>query len=168
MKPVLIAGIGNLFLGDDGFGVEVLRQLDTDRLPPQVAAQDYGIRGVHLAYDLLDGEVSTLILVDAIPTGDAPGTVSLLEVDDETWAELTAEPTAVDSHAMHPEAVLAALHALGGRVDRVLLVGCQPATLEPGMSLSPAVAAAVPAAAELALETAANVVAELTPTVGTG
>jgi hydrogenase maturation protease len=156
VKRVLIAGIGNVFLGDDGFGVEVLHHLDAGCLPEDVAAMDYGIRGVHLAYDLLDGVVETLIMVDALPTGQPPGTVSLLEVDDEALAELPAEPIPVDSHAMHPEAVLAALHALGGHLDRVLLVGCEPQTLEPGIGLSAPIAAAVQPALELVLETAAG------------
>lgn len=154
MNRVLIAGIGNIFLGDDGFGSAVLRSLDGAELPPYVTAKDYGIRGVHLAYDLLDGDVETLILVDALPTGEPAGTVSLLEVDDEAWAELTADPSTVDSHAMHPGAVLSALNALGGSVDRVLIVGCQPASLEPVMALSAPVAAAVDGAVELALDTA--------------
>lgn len=158
-SPVLIAGIGNLFLGDDGFGVEVLRRIEPDRVPAGVAAADYGIRGVHLAYDLLDGHVQTLIMVDALPTGEPPGTVSLLEVDDAALAELTSEPTSVDSHAMNPEAVLAALHALGGHVDRVLVVGCQPQSLDPVIALSDAVTAAVPPAVQLTLQTAAEAAA---------
>jgi hydrogenase maturation protease len=155
MTPVLIAGIGNVFLGDDGWGVEVVRRLGERELPPGVCAVDYGIRGVHLAYDLLDQDVEVLILVDAIPGDDAPGTVALLEVDERTRVELAAGGATVDSHAMHPEAVLAALEALGGRVGRILVVGCTPQTLEPRMALSPAVAAAVEPAIELALQTAA-------------
>ena len=155
MKPVLVAGIGNIFLGDDGFGVEVLNHLDPADLPAGVSARDYGIRGVHLAYDLLPGEVQTLIMVDALPTDGPPGTVALLEVTDEELAELVSEPTTVDSHAMNPEAVLAALHALGGHVDRVLVVGCRPQSLEPGIGLSEPVAAAVQPALALVLQTAA-------------
>jgi hydrogenase maturation protease len=155
MTGVLIAGIGNVFLGDDGWGVEVVRRLTERELPAGVRAVDYGIRGVHLAYDLLDGDVQTLILVDAVPTGEPPGTVSLLELDDQARAELAAEGAPVDSHAMHPQAVLAALEALGGHVGRILVIGCQPQTLEPGMALSPAVAAAVEPAFGLVLEAAA-------------
>jgi hydrogenase maturation protease len=157
---VFIAGIGNVFLGDDGFGVEVVRRLAGRTLPAGAHAVDYGIRGVHLAYDLLDQDVDVLILVDAVPTGEAPGTVSLLEVD----AATPADPVAVDSHAMNPQAVLAALDTLGGQVGRVLVVGCRPDTVAPGMHLSPAVAAAVDSAADLALATAA---AALRPAVET-
>jgi hydrogenase maturation protease len=159
MNPILIAGIGNIFLGDDGFGSAVVGRLAAAELPPDVTAKDYGIRGIHLAYDLLSGDVDALIMVDALPTGEPAGTVSLLEIDDEAWVELTAGPTTVDSHAMHPGAVLAALHALGGRVGRLLIVGCQPASLEPVIGLSTPVAAAVEPAAELALETAAGLLA---------
>jgi hydrogenase maturation protease len=155
MSRVLIAGIGNVFLGDDGFGVEVLRRLRSRPLPDGVRAEDYGIRGVHLAYDLLDQNVDTLIMVDAVPTGEPPGTVSLLEVDDPALAQLRADPSPVDSHAMNPEAVIAALHAVGGRVGKIVLVGCQPETVRPGMCLSATVAAAVEPAVALTLETAA-------------
>jgi hydrogenase maturation protease len=154
MTGVLIAGIGNIFLGDDGFGVEVLRRLDPHRLPAGIAAKDYGIRGIHLAYDLLDGQVRTVIMVDALPTGEPAGTVSLIEVDDQAVAELAAGGGTVDSHAMNPAAVLAALQALGGSVPRVLLVGCQPLTVEPGIGLSEPVAAAVDPALALAVDTA--------------
>ena len=167
MNPVLIAGIGNVFFGDDGFGSEVLRRLDPQRLPDKVSAVDYGIRGVHLAYDLLDGDVHTLVMVDAMPTGEPPGTVSLLAVNEEVLAAAAADPDPVDSHSMNPEAVLTALRALGGHVDTILVVGCQPASVEPGMQLSAPVAAAVDTALELALQTAANAAAELQP-AGTG
>ena len=100
---VLVAGIGNVFLGDDGFGVEVVRRLDPDRLPADVDVADYGIRGVHLAYDLLDGRHDVLVLVDALPLGEPPGTLAVLEVDvdDPGWtlrpADALEEPAA-DGH----------------------------------------------------------------------
>ena len=154
MKRVLIAGIGNVFFGDDGFGVEVVRRVDARMLPSHIAAVDYGIRGVHLAYDLLDGDVDVLIMVDALPTDDPPGTLTLLELDEAAHAELTAGPTAVDSHAMNPQAVIAALHTLGGRMGRIFVVGCTPQSVEPGIGLSPAVAAAVEPALGMAIDTA--------------
>jgi hydrogenase maturation protease len=162
VSRTLIAGIGNIFLGDDGFGVEVLQRLGRRPLPDGIGAQDivakdYGIGGIHLAYDLLDGDVDTLIMVDALPTGEPAGTVSLLEVDEQAMAELADGAGAVDSHAMNPAAVLAALHTLGGQPPRVLVVGCQPLTVQPGIGLSEPVAAAVDAAVELAIETALQV-----------
>jgi hydrogenase maturation protease len=156
VNPVLVAGIGNIFLGDDGFGVEVLNRIDEQALPAGVSAVEYGIRGVHLAYDLLDGEVQTLIMVDALPMDEPPGTVSLLELDEAVRADLIADPEPVDSHSMNPQAVVSALHALGGYVDRILVVGCQPQSLAPGIGLSAVVRAAVEPARRLALETAAE------------
>lgn len=152
-RRVLVAGIGNLFLGDDGFGVEVVGRIDAGSLPDSVQVADYGIRGVHLAYDLLDGGYDTLILVDALPTGEAPGTVSVLEVDPGPAADAPAPPP-VDGHGMTPMAVLAALANLGGRVDRVLVVGCEPAVVEERMGLSGPVSAAVGDAARLVADLA--------------
>ena len=138
---ILVAGIGNIFLSDDGFGSEVARRLASEPLPEGVRVLDVGIRGLHLAYELLDG-YDLLILVDALATGAAPGTVSVFEpeVDD-------LEP-AVDAHGMDPATVLSTLKGLGGEVGRVLVVGCEPASLEEGMGLSPVVAQAVDAAVD--------------------
>jgi hydrogenase maturation protease len=152
----LVAGIGNIFLTDDGFGVEAVRAIDPETLPAGVDVADYGIRGVHLAYELLGGRYDALVMIDAVPlSADAPGTLALLDVSgycgrpefSENWAG-----TAVDAHSMQPEAVLAALHNLGGAIERVYVVGCQPGALEEGIGLTPAVAAAIPAAVELVRE----------------
>jgi hydrogenase maturation protease len=145
---MLVAGIGNIFLSDDGFGPEVLTRFRGRSAPAGVEVADYGIRGVHLAYRLLDG-IDTLVLVDAAPHGAAPGTVSLLEVDPaEIPAENVGAPP-VDAHGMEPVAVLRLLRSLGGSVRRVLVVACEPKVVEEGMGLSPEVEAAVPAAVTL-------------------
>jgi hydrogenase maturation protease len=102
-----------------------------------------------LAYDLLDGDYGTLILVDCLPTGEEPGSVSVLEVDDEALAEIRDYESTIDSHTMRPEAVLAALYALGGQIDRVLIVGCQPLSVTPGIGLSDTVRQAVDHTVEL-------------------
>jgi len=150
MKPrVLVAGIGNIFLGDDGFGVEVIKALEHAELPPWVRVADYGIAGMHLAYDLLGG-YETTILVDATPHGRPPGTVSLIEADTEN---LAASPE-IDAHGMSPEAVFRLLRLLGGEAGRVLIVGCEPARLAEGIGLSPEVEAAVPAAVAAVTELA--------------
>jgi len=135
---VLVAGVGNIFLGDDGFGVEVASRLEREQLPPGVRVHDFGIGGVHLAFELLDG-YDVAILVDAMPRGGEPGTVYVIEpeVDGRTSEGL------VDAHGLEPEAVLALLERLGGGVDRVLIVGCEPATVDEGMGLSTPVAGAV-------------------------
>jgi hydrogenase maturation protease len=145
---VLIAGVGNIFLGDDGFGVEVVRRLREVELPDRVDVADYGIRGVHLAFDLLDGRHDALVLVDALALGEAPGTLAVIEVDldDPGWTlrgpDVLVEPAA-DGHGMDPETVLRLLRSLGGALSRVLVVGCQPADLEEDMQISMPVRAAL-------------------------
>ena len=140
---ILIACIGNIFLGDDGFGVEVARRLAGCNLPDAVRIVDFGIRGLDLAYALQDGYEAT-ILIDAFPHGLAPGTVSVVEPDVN---EITASPgNFVEPHSMHPMNVLRMATAMHGPLKRVLLVGCEPATLggdEGHMGLSEPVEAAV-------------------------
>jgi hydrogenase maturation protease len=118
-QRVLVAGIGNVFMGDDGFGVAVAGRLAESRLPAGVDVEDYGIRGMDLAYALADYDVA--ILVDALPRGNAPGTVYLIEPD------LEGNTAAIDTHGMDPVKVLALARHLGGTLPRVLVVGCEPA-----------------------------------------
>jgi len=140
---ILVAGIGNIFLGDDGFGPEVLRALASGPLPDGVHAVDYGIRGMHLAYDLLDGW-DALVLVDAVPDRGRPGDIRVFEVDGDD-----AGPTPqLDAHGMDPGAVFASLAALGGRLPRTAVVGCQAACVDEGIGLSAPVAAAVDVAVD--------------------
>lgn len=140
---VLVAGIGNLFLGDDGFGPAVVRHLDEHgpTIPDGVRLVDYGIRGLHLAYDLVDG-VDALILVDAVPGAGPAGEVRLLEVGAEDLG--TGD---LDAHGMDPVAVLASLEQLGGTLPPTYVVGCTPQTTEEGIGLSAPVETAVPVAA---------------------
>jgi hydrogenase maturation protease len=140
VTKTLVAGIGNLFLGDDGFGPEVVRQVAAGPVPPGVRIVDYGIRGMHLAYDLLDG-YDRLILVDALPGGERPGEVVLLEIGPDDLG-----PGEFDAHGMDPAAVLGGLSQLGGTLPPTVLVGCRAATVAEGIGLSPPVAGAVPAA----------------------
>ena len=127
-KPrLLIACVGNLFLGDDAFGVEVARRLMGVDLPAGAAVVDFGIRGIDLTYALMDGYES-VILVDAAPRGEAPGTLYVLE---PTIAEAngTEGPgSLLEAHAMDPVKVLRLASAMGGQIGRLLLVGCEPAT----------------------------------------
>jgi hydrogenase maturation protease len=143
MSPpqVLVAGVGNIFLGDDGFGPEAARRLGTEPLPDGVRVVDYGIRGMHLAYDLLDG-VDRLILLDALPRGGRPGDVVLLEVGPENVERLVGVGE-MDAHGMAPAAVLASLDRLGGQLPPTVVVGCEPLDVDEGMGLTPPVAAAV-------------------------
>ncbi|MET8849862.1 hydrogenase maturation protease [Amycolatopsis sp. NPDC004625] len=159
MRPrVLVAGIGNIFLGDDGFGVEVVKELAGTGLPPWVQLADYGIAGMHLAYDLLGG-YDTTILLDATPHGRPPGTLSLIEADTEDL-----EAASIDAHGMQPDAVFRLLRLLGGDAGRVLVVGCEPACLDEGIGLSPEVTATVPAAVRAVTELAWGTCPRLQPT----
>ena len=143
---MLIAGVGNIFLGDDGFGVEVARRLADADLPGWVRVADYGISGMHLAYDLAEG-FETTILIDASPRGEPPGTVYVMELsagDRPAPAAPDGPPAAVlDGHGMQPDVVLAMLDMLGADAGRVLLVGCEPASIDARIGLSAPVTAAV-------------------------
>jgi hydrogenase maturation protease len=116
---VLVAGIGNVFLGDDGFGVEVARRLADRPQPAGVEVADYGIRGMDLACAMQD-DWAAVVLVDAAPRGAPPGTLSVLE------PEPAGGPAAPDAHGMDPASVLALVHALGGAPPRTLVVACEP------------------------------------------
>jgi hydrogenase maturation protease len=151
---VLVAGIGNIFLSDDGFGSEVAQRvaLRGADLPPDVKVEDFGIRGVHLAYELLDG-YDALVLVDAMPLHEEPGTVCIVEPDPPEPVEAGDDVApALDAHSMSPGVVLHMLASLGGTVDRIVVIGCEPATVEDGIGLSDPVAAAVEEAVDAVLE----------------
>lgn len=138
---ILVAGVGNIFLGDDGFGVEVAKRLASEALPERVRIADFGIRGIHLAYELLDKRYQTTILVDATPRGGKPGTVYLIEPD--LYGSGAEETNSPDAHGMNPETVFALLKTLGGNPGHVFIVGCEPACVKKEIGLSPAVARAV-------------------------
>jgi hydrogenase maturation protease len=136
---ILVAGVGNVFLRDDAFGVEVVRLLAERPQPPGVQIRDYGIRGVHLVYELLDG-YDLFVLVDAAPRGEAPGTVSVLEVE---LPSPEAQPV-IDAHSLTPDAIFGLLSSLGGHSGRNLVVACEPAEVDAGMGLSDPVREALP------------------------
>jgi len=146
---MLIAGVGNIFLGDDGFGPEVAKRLAAAGLPGWVRVADYGISGMHLAYDIADG-YQTAILIDAAPRGGEPGTVTVLDVTAEHRRDLAAADGPLgasrlfDAHGMQPDVVLGVLEMLGaGGETRILVVGCEPASIDYRMELSEPVARAV-------------------------
>jgi hydrogenase maturation protease len=155
-RRTLIACLGNIFLGDDGFGVEVARRLADEELPDGTQVTDSGIRGMHLAYDLARGW-DTTILVDAADRGEAPGTVYVIEPAPGqpagTGAGL-AESMLLDAHGMQPDVMLGMAGMLGAEAGQVLMVGCQPATLAEGIGLSTPVAAAVDEAVRVVMELA--------------
>jgi len=157
----LVAGVGNVFLRDDAFGVEVIRLLDGLPWPPGVQVRDYGIRGVHLVYELLDG-CDLFVLVDAAPRGEEPGTVPVLDLA-LPCIESLPQPV-MDAHDLTPDAIFGLLASLGGRPGRCLVVACEPADVTAGMGLSEPVQRALPdavrAVQDILAGTAAAVPAE--------
>jgi hydrogenase maturation protease len=155
---ILVAGIGNIFLGDDGFGVEVARRLaEQRRLPDGVEVRDFGIRGMDLAYALQD-DYDTVVFVDAAPRGERPGTVSLVE------PELELDEVVMDTHGMDPLRVLALANALGRIPERVLVVACEPELVVDGEhdeDLVGELSAPVAAAVDRAVELVSSLVGEL-------
>jgi hydrogenase maturation protease len=151
LPRLLVAGIGNIFLGDDAFGVEVVRRLAAREFPSNVTVKDFGIRGYDLAYALLDG-YDTTILVDACPRGAAAGTLYVIEPELSEPGDAERQQEAVEAHSMNPLNVLRLATSIGGPLKRVLLVGCEPATLGPEegqMGLSATVEAVVDDAVKL-------------------
>lgn len=159
MNRILVAGVGNVFFGDDGFGVAVARRLAAERLPAGTRVSDFGIRGVHLAYELLE-PIDLLIVVDLAARGGSPGTLYVIEPE----VDRADPPVAVDgAHGMDVCAVFASVRALGGTLPRVVIVGCEPACLDPRMALSPEVEGAVPGAIQLVHELAQRELQDTTP-----
>jgi hydrogenase maturation protease len=156
---VLVAGVGNIFLSDDGFGAEVARRLSGEPLPEGVTVTDFGIRGVHLAYELMGG-YDLAIVIDTAQRGGPPGTLYVIEPSIEEPASAAGGhqdegmPGAplIDAHGMEPGAVLSLLRTLGGDDIRLLVVGCEPASLDEGMGLTKAVEGAIPEAVRLVRE----------------
>jgi len=149
VKRILVAGIGNIFFGDDAFGCEVASQLRRKPLPEGVRVIDFGIRSYDLAYAIMDGYDAT-ILVDATRQGSAPGTIYLIEPDLKKLDELPDE--AVNAHSMNPVRVLQLVRSLGGKPGWLRVVGCEPAVLETeegAMGLTEKVQAAVAPAIEM-------------------
>lgn len=116
---ILVAGIGNIFLGDDGFGVALANRLATGVVPPGVDIVDFGIRGMDLAWAMQD-DYDAVVLLDATPRGEAPGTLYLIE------PEVDPGQHAIEAHGMDPVKVLSLVHGLGGTPPRTLVVGCEP------------------------------------------
>ena len=157
MKRVLVAGVGNVFLGDDAFGVEVVRELMRRPAAAHVTVRDFGTRGLDLAYTLVDG-FDALVLVDTVQRGHVPGTLSVLDPDFERGQP--TEELLGPGHGVDPCRVFGLVRALGGTVPTTRLVGCEPFDFgsdeEPMLELSPmvrdAVARALPLIEALLLE----------------
>ncbi len=146
---ILVAGIGNIFFGDDAFGCEVAHQLMRRPLPEGVTVKDFGIRSYDLAYAMMDGPDIT-IFIDATQRGQPPGTIYLIEPEINHLD--TASEEVVNAHSMNPIRVLQLIRSLGGQPGRLYLVGCEPAVLETedgAMGLSQPVQSAIPKAIEM-------------------
>ena len=146
----LVAGVGNIFMRDDAFGVEVVRLLGQRPWPDGVEIADFGIRGVHLVYELLNG-CDLFVLVDAAQRGCEPGTVTVLEVEPSAVAA-DAGAAIMDAHDLTPDAIFAMLASMGGHPGRSLVVACEPADLSAGMGLSDQVRDALPHAVSAVAE----------------
>ncbi|MDB4935525.1 MAG: Hydrogenase maturation protease [Labilithrix sp.] len=139
MPRVLVAGIGNVFLGDDGFGVAVAQRMAREPLPADTGVVDYGIRGVHLAFELMSPP-DLLVLVDTVSRRGVPGTLYLIDPESDVGDEPAGGP---DAHAMDPRTVLRAVEQMGGVLPRTRIVGCEPEDMTEGMELSAPVREAV-------------------------
>jgi hydrogenase maturation protease len=165
---ILVAGIGNIFLGDDAFGVEVVKRMSGRSFPSDVRIADYGIRGLDLAYALQDG-YETTVLVDACPRGQEPGTLYVVEPDLKALDDSATPPAMVEGHGMNPMNVLLMAKAMNVPLKRILLVGCEPATLggeEGYMGLSRQVEAAVDEAIKVLESLIENLLKEPGTTAG--
>ncbi len=133
---ILIAGVGNIFFGDDGYGCEVIRRMRDEAFPLDVRVEDYGIRGTHLAFELMSGYEGA-VLIDCVPKGGAPGTFYVIEPD------LQAAAGTADAHSMDLQTVFAFMRTLEGTPPRVIIIGCEPQSAGEEMGLSAAVEQAV-------------------------
>jgi hydrogenase maturation protease len=152
-KRILVAGIGNAFLGDDGFGGQVAARLEQRELPEGVAVFDFGTGGLDLAYEVMRG-YDALVLVDVSRQGERPGTLYVMEPDQAEIDGGIEDGTMIDPHGMDPETVLRFVKAVGGWPGKVVVIACEPATLgEMGWGLSKEVEAAVDRAVDVVLKT---------------
>jgi len=153
-KQILIAGIGNTWQRDDGFGSEVARRLEGRELPEGVAVIDFGTGGLDLAYQVMYG-YDALLMIDISRQGGSPGTLYVMEVDEDEVTSGIEDGDALNPHGMDPETVLRFIKLTGGWPGKVVIVACEPQTVEEmGVGLSPVVEEAVDRAVELVIETA--------------
>ncbi len=150
---ILVAAVGNLWLGDDGFGTEVAKRLRARDLGPNVAVADFGAGGLDLAYEVLRG-YDALVLVDVSRQGGEPGTLYVMEVDPDSIEGGIEDGTRIDPHGMDPETVLRFVKSVGGWPGKVVVIACEPEQIdEVAIGLTPRVEAAVDGAVALVAET---------------
>jgi hydrogenase maturation protease len=152
-KQILVAAVGNLWMRDDGFGSAVARRLREGDVPSGVSIADFGSSGLDLAYEVMRG-YDALVLVDVSRQGGEPGTLYVMEAREEDIAAGIEDGAMVDPHGMDPETVLRFVRAVGGWPGKVMVIACEPANVEePGMGLTPEVAATVDRAVDLVADT---------------
>ena len=153
MKRILVAGIGNAWLRDDGFGGEVVKRLESRELPEGAAVFDFGTGGLDLAYEVMRG-YDALLLIDVSRQGGEPGTLYVMEALKDDVEAGIEDGQMINPHAMDPQTVLRFVKTLGAWPGKVVIVACEPAEVEEmGMGLSPAVESAVDAAVGVVIET---------------
>ncbi len=156
LRSILIAGVGNAWLRDDGFGSEVARRLNARELPGDVSVMDAGTGGLDLAYEVMRG-YDALVIVDVSQQGGRPGTLYVMEADEESVPGAIEDGDTINPHGMDPQTVLRFLKAAGAWPGRVVVVACEPAEIEEmGWGLSDTVSAAVDRAVDVVLETVAE------------
>ena len=159
-KQILIAGIGNTWQRDDGFGSEVARRLEGRELPEGVAVIDFGTGGLDLAYQVMYG-YDALLMIDISRQGGSPGTLYVMEVDEDEVTSGIEDGDALNPHGMDPETVLRFIKLTGGWPGKVVIIACEPLTIEEmGVGLSPVVEEAVDRAVELVLEQATELLTD--------
>jgi len=155
-KQILVAGVGNAWLQDDGFGAEVARRLGDGELPAGVTVMDVGTSGLDLAYEVMRG-YSALLIIDASRQGGDPGSLYVIDVEPDDVPASIEDGEAIDPHSMDPMTMLRFVRAIAGWPGRVQVIACEPAEVdEVGLGLTPTVASAVPRAIDLVLETIAE------------
>lgn len=153
LRRILVAGVGNAWLRDDGFGGEVARRLEQLDLPDDVAVMDAGTGGLDLAYEVMRG-YDALVILDVSRQGGEPGTLYVMEADEESVAGQIEDGDAINPHGMDPQTVLRFVKSVGAWPGRVMVIACEPADVEEmGWGLSEQVADAVHRAVGLVVET---------------
>ena len=159
-QRVLVAGIGNIWMKDDGFGGEVAKRLNNRELPKDVMVTDFGIGGLDLAYELQNG-YAALVLIDISRQGGEPGTLYVMEVDEDEVEGDIQDGVSMDPHGMDPQTVLRFIKSTGAWPGKVVIIACEPAEVEDfGLGLSPVVEAAVDHAVDLVLSTVVDLQTE--------
>jgi hydrogenase maturation protease len=153
VKRILVAGIGNSWMKDDGFGGEVAKRLGERELPPEAAVFDFGTGGLDLAYEVMRG-YDALILIDVSRQGGEPGTLYVMEASEDDVQAGIEDGQVIDPHGMDPQTVLRFVKSLGAWPGKVVVIACEPAVVEEmGIGLSHEVAGAVGAAVDLVADT---------------